>query len=59
VSQVVNAIESMVIRGTYTPEAKIIRPELVIRASSGGTAGDPMRSQMREEDEGLQPLAFD
>jgi LacI family transcriptional regulator len=35
VSQVIDAIESMVIRGVYTPEAKIMHPELVIRASSG------------------------
>jgi LacI family transcriptional regulator len=34
VSRVIRAIDSLAIRGSYQPEKKCIRPELVIRASS-------------------------
>jgi len=37
VSQVIRAIDSLAIRGTYLPEQSFIKPELVIRASSAPT----------------------
>jgi len=38
VNQIIQAIESTVIKGQYTPDVSVIQPELVIRASSRQTA---------------------